>query len=394
MLADVYRPHISGITNYIAVNKKYLEAAGHQVYVFTFGDLDHQDEDNIIRSPGLPLIDTGYYLSFSYSRKAKALAQTMDIVHVHHPFLTGRLALRYCHPLRIPIVFTNHTRYDLYAQAYLPILPEEFSDTFLQKYMPPFCDAVDLVVAPSAGMERILRHLGVTSNIIIIPNGVELHRFRENSKSPTRAELGFTSDDIILIYTGRLGPEKNIDFLIRAFSGVSDAVANANLVIIGSGPEMDNLRAVANQTGLSRKIHFLGFINYDQLPAYLKIGDIFVTASVTEVHPLSVIEAMASGLPVMGVQSVGVGDTVDHGITGFLSREDPAAFSALLTRLCLDTDLRKNMSRNAAGSVNKYSIEGTTSKMLSIYEELVKGASTRRRGVGYQVRQLMEKLRG
>ena len=157
MMADAYKPHVSGITNYIDLNKRYIEKAGHDVFVFTFGDQDyHDDELRVVRSPGLPIVNSGYYLSFSYNRAAKKLLQTMDVVHVHHPFLSGRLALRYCEPLRIPIIFTNHTRYDLYAQAYLPLLPEEISDGFLQAYMPPFCEAMNLVISPSAGMANIL----------------------------------------------------------------------------------------------------------------------------------------------------------------------------------------------------------------------------------------------
>ncbi|MDP2975539.1 MAG: glycosyltransferase, partial [Anaerolineales bacterium] len=156
MMTDLYKPYISGITNYISLNKRYLEQAGHEVFVFTFGDLDYKDDETrIFRSPGLQLVDTGYYLSFHYSRQVKALLQTMDVVHIHHPFLSGRLALRYCRPLRIPILFTNHTRYDLYAQAYLPLLPEEISATFLETYMPSFCNAVDLVISPSTGMAQV-----------------------------------------------------------------------------------------------------------------------------------------------------------------------------------------------------------------------------------------------
>jgi 1,2-diacylglycerol 3-alpha-glucosyltransferase len=149
IMADVYKPHVSGVTHYVELNKRYLEKAGHDVFVFTFGDQDYEDDEKrVIRSPGLPLVDTGYYLSFSYSRAAKKLLQTMDVVHVQHPFLSGRLALRYCTPLRIPTVFTNHTRYDLYAQAYLPIVPVEISDGLLQAYMPPFCQAIDMVISP------------------------------------------------------------------------------------------------------------------------------------------------------------------------------------------------------------------------------------------------------
>src|SRR5512138_180155 len=113
MMVDVYKPYVSGVTNYVSLNKRALENAGHEVYVFTFGDPDYQDEEpRIIRSPALPLADTGFYLSLRHKSKHKKLLQTMDVVHVHHPFLSGRLALNYCRSANIPVVFTNHSRYD------------------------------------------------------------------------------------------------------------------------------------------------------------------------------------------------------------------------------------------------------------------------------------------
>ena len=130
MLVDVYKPHISGITNYIVLTKKILEDNGHDVFVFTFGDEDFEDDEpNIYRSPGLPLLDTGYYLSINYNKPARRILRTMDVAHVHHPFVSGNLALRFCKPRGIPIIFTNHTRYDLYAKSYLPGVPNVIGDT-------------------------------------------------------------------------------------------------------------------------------------------------------------------------------------------------------------------------------------------------------------------------
>ena len=75
MMADTYKPYVSGVTNYIDLNKRYLEKSGHEVYVFTFSEPDHEDDDErVIRSPGLPLADTGFFLSLKYSREAKKLA--------------------------------------------------------------------------------------------------------------------------------------------------------------------------------------------------------------------------------------------------------------------------------------------------------------------------------
>jgi 1,2-diacylglycerol 3-alpha-glucosyltransferase len=393
MMADMYKPHVSGITNYISLNKQFLEQAGHEVFIFTFGDLDYPDyETNVIRSPGLALVDTGYYLNFRYSRKAKALLLTMDLVHVNHPFLSGRLALRYCRPLHIPIVFTNHTRYDLYAQAYMPLLPEEISNSFLQSYMPPFCMAVDLVVSPSPGMADVLRKLGVTSPIEVVPNGVELERYQQ-ACDDCRSEFGFTPEDILLVYSGRLGPEKNVDFLLQAFAGVAEAVDKVHLLVIGGGPEEEDLKKLANQLGITKSVHFLGMIEYDLIPQFLSMCDIFVTASVTEVHPLSVVEAMASGLPALGIRSVGVGDTIEDGKTGFLSSQNQAAFAAKLTRLCFDRSLRRKMGGAARKASEKYAIGRTTQVMLAHYERLVFDALPRRHSLRSRLRTLVENLR-
>jgi glycosyltransferase involved in cell wall biosynthesis len=300
--------------------------------------------------------------------------------------------LRYCEPLHIPIVFTNHTRYDLYAQAYLPILPEEISDGLLQAYMPPFCEAMNMVISPSAGMANILREMNVTSPITIIPNGVELQLFYK-AEPISRADFGFTPNDILLIYTGRLATEKNLSFLLQSFAGVAQALDNVNLVVVGGGHKQheSELRQLASELNISHRVRFTGMVTYENLPAYLAMCDAFITASVTEVHPLSVIEGMASGLPVMGIASPGVSDTVRDGVTGFIATEDLAAFTAKLTRLCLDPALRKKMGAAARQASTDYAIERTTQIMLGHYERLVAGTRPRREKWEVRLRGLLEK---
>lgn len=391
MMADTYKPHVSGITNYIDLNKRYLEAAGQEVYVFTFGDLEYKDDEpHIIRSPGLPLMDTGYYLSLRYTQQAKHLLQAMDIVHVHHPFLSGRLALHYCRPLQIPIVFTNHTRYDLYAQAYLG-LPDELAEGLLKTYMPPFCAAVDMVISPSNGMAGVLRKLGVTSHIEIVPNGVDIKAFQA-ANGDGRAETGFRSDDILLVYAGRLAPEKNLSFLLQAFNGAAEAVPQAHLLFIGGGPLEETLREQARQSAAHSRIHFIGMQPYEEVARYLAMCDLFVTASVTEVHPLSVIEAMAAGLPVLGIHSVGVGDIVEDGHTGLLTSQDTAAFAAQIVRLCLDEGLRRRLSAAARKAAEKYAIERTTQLMIERYRQLIKTAIPRQQRLNVRLRNLFKRL--
>jgi glycosyltransferase involved in cell wall biosynthesis len=372
MMADAYKPHISGITNVISLSKEFLEKAGYEVYVFTFGGSDYvDDEPNIVRTRGVPLVDTGLYFSARYSSDAQKMLQQMDIIHVHHPFTSGQLAIRYSRAAGIPLVFTNHTRYDLYAHAYLPMVPDAVGDAFLRAYMPSFCKACDLVIAPSAGVKEVLLKIGVDEPIEVIPNGVNVQPFQAVEKPLSREEFGFNQDDILLTYMGRIGPEKNLPFLLRAFSGIARTYENVNLVIIGDGPERDNLEDRVRLMGISDRVKFTGMIQYAELPAYLSSADVFVTASVTEVHPLSVIEALASGLPVVGIQSPGVGDIVEDGVTGYLApEEDLALYTAKISRIVTDHENRKELAKKAREVSSIYSIENTTKIMSDRYQKL------------------------
>lgn len=395
MMADVYKPHVSGVTNYIALNKAHLEQMGHQAFVFTFSAGDYiDDEINIIRSPSLPFLDTGYYFSLRYTRSARRLLQTMDVVHVHHPFISGTLALLYCRPRGIPIIFTNHTRYDLYAQAYLPVMPDIIGNTAVQSYMPAFCRACDMVVSPSPGMREVLKQFGVDVPIEVVPNGVDLGPFQNPGQPVDRAELGFASSDIVLLFVGRLGPEKNLDFLLRSFTGAIQAYDHLRLVLIGGGPERENLEDWVSRTGNQHAVRFLGPISYDQMPRYMAMADVFVTASVTEVHPLTVIEAMAAGLPVVGINSPGIGDTVKDGETGFLvPQEEIAMFTAMMIRMAVDNNKRQRMGQQARLEAQNYAIDRTSRMMLERYERVVRDSAGRKQTLRVRVDRFIELFR-
>jgi len=375
MLTDVYKPVINGITNFISLVKRAMEAAGHQVYVFTFGRQDYiDDEPGIIRSPAVPLSDTGYYFNLVYSRQAREKLQEMDILHTHHPFISGRLATRYGRQSNLPVVFTNHTRYDLYAQAYLPLAPPALTNMALEAFMPSFTTLCDLVIAPSAGIKQVMLDLGIKKEIVVIPNGIDLSQPSSPARPVTRTELGIPDSAIVLIYCGRMGPEKNLDFLLQAFGGATQAVPNTCLLLVGGGPTEKSLREQAAQ---APGVRFVGEVGYDNVPAYLSIGDVFVTASVTEVHPLSVIEALAAGLPVLGIHSPGVSDTVRDGIDGYLTNHDLAAFTAMMVRLLLEPERRTTMAANARERSKVYDIRATAATLLTHYERLIVEVQTR-----------------
>jgi glycosyltransferase involved in cell wall biosynthesis len=223
---------------------------------------------------------------------------------------------------------------------------------------------------------------------------VDLRRFQSLDQPVDRAELGFEPEDVVLIFVGRLGPEKNLRFLLRAFAGTVQAYPDASLVIVGDGPEKESLQEQAENSGMSERVRFLGIVPYDQVPRYLSMADAFVTASITEVHPLTVIEAMAAGLPVLGIDSPGVGDTVCDRKTGFLVPEDLASFTASMVRLVADQTQRGQMGEQARLEAEKYTIENTSRLMEERYLQVMALGAGRRRSMRFRFRQWLEELRG
>ena len=392
MMADVYKTQVSGVTNSIALSKHWLEKMGHQVYIFTFGDDEVIDkEKHVIRTTGVPLVDTGIYLNLRYNRYARRMLYSMDIAHVHHPFVSGSLAMRYCVPRKIPVVFTNHTRYDLFAHAYLPILPEHFGEAALKAYLTPFYHACDLVIVPSPSMLPVMEDIfGLVSPVEVIPNGLDLAPYRADNQPMDRKLFGFSQDDVITTYVGRLAPEKNLSLLVRAFYGVASTYDHVRLLIVGDGPERENLETQVKHMDLSTKVHFTGMVDYQDVPAYLAASDIFVTPSSSETFGLSTVEGMAAGLPILGIDAPGTSDIVEDGLTGLISSDDEAVFTVKLALLSTNHELRKRMGIKARQASEKYDIQTTTESLLQHYQRIVEATRRRNKGPLYKVTRFLD----
>jgi len=177
MVTACYKPVINGVTRMVLLYKQHLESLGHEVTVFTLGEPDPAGEEpSVVRSPAIPVAD-GYYVSMRYSRKAQVLLSQMDIIHCHHLFMSVEMAHRYG---RCPIVYTNHTRYDLYTGSYTP-LPQPAADALMRQIWPEFTDFADVVITPSASVRRVMLDFGVRRPIEVIENGVDLRPFRQPS---------------------------------------------------------------------------------------------------------------------------------------------------------------------------------------------------------------------
>ena len=368
MVSATYDPSvINGAVRMVTLYKRHLEALGHEVTIFTLGDEQDGDrEARIVRSPGFRLGDHGYFVGLRYSREAQRLLTEMEVVHCHHLLMSVEMAHRYA---RCPIVYTNHTRYDLYTGAYTP-LPQPAADAIMRQLWPEFAGLADTVIAPSASVRQLLLDFGVREPIAVIENGIELEPFLRPRRPRAKADFGLPDDAFLLLYIGRLSSEKNVLRLLEQVARACQVVPELHLAILGKGPQEAELREKVTALALEASVHFMGVVPFDEVGDWLAAGDAFVTASTSEVHPLTVIEAMAAGLPIAAVQSPGIVDCVESGVTGFTPTEAEGLDSAIVA-LAANPARARAMGQAARAASRRFDIGRTVSLTVELYRSLL-----------------------
>jgi glycosyltransferase involved in cell wall biosynthesis len=274
------------------------------------------------------------------------------------------------------VVFTNHTRYHLQAR-YVPIVPEALTRAFVEAYLPSFTEQCDLVVVPSEGVRRDLEEVGVACPMEVIPNGVDVAQFRHPAAPLSKDRLDLPHDALLAVTVCRLGPEKNLPFMLRAFVRIAGEVPDLHLVVIGGGPDREALEEIVHLRGLGSRVHLVGEVAYEDVPNWLAMADFFVFSSVEESHPLAVLEALAAGLPVLGIPCAGVEDTIEPGVNGLSSSEDEDVFAAKMRRLAVEPDLRARLAAGARETGGQYDIHHTSAKLMVHYERLAEARRSR-----------------
>lgn len=356
-----YFPMVSGLSVSIKTFKDALEEDGHEVYLFapSYGkDNPSSDGDErTIRIPALPIRihQTPIIFPATSLKQFLPLILKLDILHVHHPFFLGRIGLFWARALKIPIVYTFHTLYEAYVH-YAP-LKRELAIAFIKRYVRKFANQVDLVIAPSFSIKEYLEREGVRSPIEVIPTGIRWSEFQGEELPRER----------VLLFVGRMGEEKNVPFLLRALYRVRDLSWNA--LFIGDGPDRVRFSEEVKRAGLGDRIAFPGMIPHEEIKELYRRSYVFIFSSLTETQGIVVLEAMASGLPVVALNAVGVNDFVHSGYTGFLVR-DEEEFASRLRLLLENEDLHKRMSHTSRAWARLWDISLMASRLSYTYERL------------------------
>lgn len=374
---NCYKPLINGVVSSIVSLKNAYKKNGHSTYIFAPKVEGYTDrEENVFRYHSVSLTKKiKYPIAIPLSLRANRVIKDFkpDIIHIHHPFVLSMPAIMYAEKLGIPKILTIHTQYERYAYYVSPV-PQAITNEAIKMIVANFASKVDVVTTPSKSMKKLISRYKIKKEIVVIPNAIDLNIFREKDEQACRKireQLELTQEDVILLYVGRLSFEKNIDKIIKSLALIKEKNINkVKLVLVGEGTASNQLNSMVKSLGLQQYVKFVGAVDSEIVKSYYQISDLFTFASTSETFGMVIIEAMASGLPVLAVSAPGAIDIITDGFDGMLVEDDVSDFAARLELLIKNKDLRKRLARGAFYTAQRYSIDNISDQMLNLYQRL------------------------
>jgi len=306
-------------------------------------------------------------LSFTMSALPKLRSLQPDIIHAHDMFAAATTAATAKYLFGTPIVINPH-RSDKLGDVY-----RLKHKTMGSSRIAIFRQKADAFVSISHEIKAELLEIGIPADrCFLIPNGIDAERFAPLSseeKRALRAKLGLP-DVPIVIFTGRLAPEKRVNNLITIWPAVRAVHPEALLLILGTGDEETSLKQMAGEG-----VQFAGLI--ENVAPYLQAADLFVLPSIAEGFSISLLEALSSALPAVVTNVGGAADIIDHKTNGWLlPPDDLSALQEAITALLDDADCRLRLGRQGRERVLRdFSLPVITERLAALYGQIVPNKS-------------------
>ena len=379
IFTETFLPQVNGVVvSQCNINRELIKR-GHEISVFTIGKNDERiDGYNVYRLKGKPFKPYPEYMFMIPNHYAWKLmkSKNLDIIHSRTPFPLGVVAKRLSQRTDKPIVGTFDTPITEYVH-YIPFLgsaqpSKYFLEGIARKWMKKYYGWCDIVTAPSETTKNKLLSWGFEDNIEVVSNGIDTRKFNQKNKDGKIKKKFCPNGEKLILHVGRITKEKRVGQLLEIAKMLDKRGTKFKLLIVGGGPELENIKNKTKYLGLQDKIIFPGYISQKELPKYYASADIFLTSSVVETQGLVLLESLASGLPVVGADAEAIPELIKDGKNGFLfNLSKPEDAAALVENVLADDGLRKRLAKNCPASVKEHSIQSVGTRIEKIYKNLV-----------------------
>jgi 1,2-diacylglycerol 3-alpha-glucosyltransferase len=379
MFTNNYLPFIGGVPISIIRLTKSLRKKGHNVVIFAPKyPLKTLEEVNVIRCNLLIYYKTKPFdfpivNIFSPQIEKDFLNQDFDVIHVHHPFWMGSKGLELGNKYGLPVILTYHTRLEKYAHN-LPFLKQTFENIFSHKLIRIFSQKCDAILAPTNSAKEYLANIGVSRDKTVLPTGVDFDFYNNIDLHCVNIihKKYSMKNEVILCSVSRLTEEKNIYFLLNGIKRIKDnSKVLFKCIIIGDGPEKQNILKTIEDQGLKDTVILLGSVSSEEVCQYYMASDIFVFSSRSETQGMVILEAMAGKCAVVAISSSGIDDIIHNGYNGFKTKSDLNLWSKKVIYLMESPKILKEMSQNAYDFSNKFSADGMAETIVGVYRKAI-----------------------
>jgi glycosyltransferase involved in cell wall biosynthesis len=388
MFTDYFYPELGGIQDSVATIARTLGRRGHQVDIYAprYATGDYRRIGSTVRERALGTnvrVRRRASLPFpSSTRQSRAallspiawaeLARRAkpDLIHAHSFFGIGLEALLNGACLGIPVIGTNHTT----IAGFGPHM--RVSVEWAAAYVMWFYNRCDYVTAPSHSVFDELGATRLSRPHRVVSNPIDLDLFtpvRAGERDALRTRFGLHSPTIT--YAGRLGPEKNIEVLLRAIAVLAESGVAAELAIAGHGSHEPILRAMATELGIAGQVRFLGTLAQDELARLLQVSDIFAMMSTSETQSMVLLQAMASGVAVVAAHARALPEFVGPSNGMLVDPHDPLRLARALGDLLASPERRRQFGSGGRRSAERYGVEAVTDEWEALYRSVLNGRS-------------------
>ena len=385
LFTETYLPYINGVVTHVKILKEGLERLGHEVLVVTADPhtKQHFIQDHVLHCPAREMKRFyGFGVANPISRKRLKILEEFnpDIIHIHNEFGIGLFGLRAAKALKKPVVYTLHTMYDEYIYYVAPKPLVKATRGLSHLYMRYLVRHANALTGPSKKCQEYFDQIGIQRSVSVIPNPVELDIFSPEQIDPQqkqafRQRYGIDKEDMIACFVGRLGREKSVDVLLDYWAKSITPDDHIHLVIIGDGPDKPALEQQAKDLGIANMVTFTGKVMHDQLPPYYAECDVYITASLSDTNSISMLEGMATGLPVLQRLDPLNADQVVEGINGYLFNSPQEMGQKLREIKSKTPEELQILKRSVIESVKNSGAENLANYLLTIYHKLYEDKS-------------------
>ena len=240
--------------------------------------------------------------------------------------------------------------------------PGAFTEAFAWNYTRVIYNRADLVLTPSLALKHALKRHRVKSRVEVMSNGIDFDDYEK------KTDYGLKNK---IIHIGRIGTEKNVEVIIKAFAIALKSRPELKLEIWGDGPAKKGLETLSKELGLTKSIKFIGFYQREATFKILKNYDFFVTASTIETQGLVILEAMAAGLPVLGVDKLAIPEVIKDGQNGYLSRPfDAKGMAENMLKVLENEDRRKRFGQKSLKIAETNQLVKCKDRLFNFYKEI------------------------